>query len=503
MLITVRQRLGLAGLAAAMALPLVLTAIPGSAKASGGPHFLPGVRLIGISDQATWVKRHHKIYGEATTYVGSRGGAWELWAQRSRYTEPITVSQVVRGPTGDVVTKQALPQIAITDLGLGLPDFTRATLRNSAGEVVVQQQFDFCPNDYQQQRINDTGPDNPTYPELCWANPFTLGAVWGLDKGWAARSTWGMFIRKPLPVGSYQLEIAVNPLYRRQFHVAAAQASVSMSIEIVTAASTRRAAPVTRRPPTHVQRTTLTRAANRIPGPQGRPDLASLPAWGMSVQNQRRTGRSYLAFGATVWNRGPSPLVVEGFREPNVEIMRAYQYFYRDGIKVGRAPAGRLEYDHDKGHDHWHFRDFARYSLLDSDKSQIVRSAKEAFCLAPTDMIDLTVLGAALRPWLTGLGTACGEPDSLWIREVLQAGWGDTYTQYRPGQSFNITNLPNGKYFVEVRANPDGRLIEVTDSNNVAYRTIYLKGKPGNRSVVVPPYQGIDTEHGGSCGPFC
>ena len=33
-------------------------------------------------------------------------------------------------------------------------------------------------------------------------------------------------------------------------------------------------------------------------------------------------------------------------------------------------------------------------------------------------------------------------------------GWGDTYYQYLPGQSFNITGVPNGTYYVRIVANP-------------------------------------------------
>ena len=129
-------------------------------------------------------------------------------------------------------------------------------------------------------------------------------------------------------------------------------------------------------------------------------------------------------------------------------------------------------------------------------------SGKEAFCLAPTDPIDLTAPGAVWNPWLTSLATACGQQDSLWIREVLETGWGDTYTQYRPGQSFDITDLPNGKYFIKVQTNPDGVLLETSTHNNVALRVVHIHGKPGERTVTVPPYIGIDTEHSG-CGVFC
>ncbi len=119
-------------------------------------------------------------------------------------------------------------------------------------------------------------------------------------------------------------------------------------------------------------------------------------------------------------------------------------------------------YDARPGHQHWHFEQFARYSLLAKDQTQIVRSEKTGFCLAPTDAIDLTAPGAEWNPYSIGLGTACGGRGSLWTREVLPAGWGDTYFQGLPGQSFDITYLPNGTYYIAVQANPDGLLTEVT-----------------------------------------
>ena len=70
--------------------------------------------------------------------------------------------------------------------------------------------------------------------------------------------------------------------------------------------------------------------------------------------------------------------------------------------------AGDLMYDARPGHQHWHFEQFARYSLLAADQTQIVRSEKTAFCLAPTDAIDMTAPGAEWNPYSIGLSTACG-----------------------------------------------------------------------------------------------
>ena len=71
-------------------------------------------------------------------------------------------------------------------------------------------------------------------------------------------------------------------------------------------------------------------------------------------------------------------------------------------------------------------------------------------------------------------------------------GWGDTYSQFLPGQSFDITNMSNGTYYIEVVANPDHRLYERSTSNNRSLRKVILGGTRGHRTVTVPPYQGID-----------
>lgn len=210
----------------------------------------------------------------------------------------------------------------------------------------------------------------------------------------------------------------------------------------------------------------------------------------MRVSNGRK-GKSRLDFASMAWVGGGSPLVVEGFRREDEDIMDAYQYFYDGDEVVGRAPAGTLEFDRRDGHLHWHFQQFVAYRMRSIDSDTVVRSNKESFCLAPTDVVDLSLDGAARRGSPADLHTACGQEDALWIREVLPLGWGDTYDQ-EGRDAFNITNLPNGKYWVEVEANPEGLLHEQDMDNNLVRRKVILKGKRGDRRVVVRPWQGID-----------
>ncbi|MGW8883447.1 lysyl oxidase family protein [Streptomyces sp. NPDC055749] len=223
-----------------------------------------------------------------------------------------------------------------------------------------------------------------------------------------------------------------------------------------------------------------------------KPDLRSLPAYGITISDGgdgAPKGKDYMAFSANVWNAGPAQLVVDGFRSPGKKKMDAYQYFYdAKGKQVGYTPTGTMEWDPRPGHEHWHFTDFASYRLLKADKKETVRSGKEAFCLANTDAVDYTVKNANWHPYNTDLSTACGQENSISVREVLDVGSGDTYTQDLPGQSFDITGLANGTYYIQVLANPEKRLKETSLKNNSALRKVVLGGTPGARTVKVPAH---------------
>jgi hypothetical protein len=174
--------------------------------------------------------------------------------------------------------------------------------------------------------------------------------------------------------------------------------------------------------------------------------------------------------------------------------MKAYQYFWQGGRVIGRARAGTMGFEKGPGENHWHFQQFATYRLLNADKTLAVRSHKEGFCIAPTDGVNLLLRHAAWNPPLFQFGGDCGLPTALWVREQMPIGWGDTYDQSSDGQSFDITNLPNGTYYIEIIANPERVLHETSTANDVSLRKVILGGTPGHRTVKVPAWHGIDPE---------
>jgi hypothetical protein len=320
-----------------------------------------------------------------------------------------------------------------------------------------------------------------------------------------------------LPIGKYTAKLTVNKAYRDFFKIGAYDSAVTLKVTVREAQDCQGAgvtdgckqafakarakvlAKVEGAPPAKAApKPNAQRPVGKASVPTGpKPDLRSLPAWGIQVgpgdEGTPEADRDYLAFSATVWNAGPSPLVLDGFRQQGKDLMDAYQYFYdANGKEVGYQNTGTMEWDPREGHTHWHFTDFARYSLLSSQQTEVVRSQKEAFCLAATDSIDYTVKNANWHPSNTDLHTACGNHGSLSVREVLDVGSGDTYEQFRPGQSFDVTDLPNGEYYIQVLANPEKRLFESSTTNNVALRKVILGGTLHHRTVKVPPVGLID-----------
>ena len=467
----------------------VVAAVATTAPAQAAPATQPPLRLVAGSATVTLDRfPDFGVFLDLGTHLVAGSTPFEIRATRKSYADPIVAKQIVNGHA------KKLPAGLLTNFA-GLPGFLHVTLTDPGGAVVVEQDQTFCPNG-ETARTRPDAPDTSSYPLSCSTNPFTLGGVWGVQKGWATSTVDYFSAPVDIPAGHYTAQVSVPKRYQDLFGIPADQSSATIQVTVrdeespggpgaARAAAGPHAKAVGLRP-----NATRPTGAARVPkGPK--PDLRPLPAWQMGIEPQN--GRDYLQFAANVWNAGPSPLVLDGFRRTGENIMDAYQYFYDDnGKQVGYAPTGTLEWDARDGHTHWHFTDFARYSLLNSTQSEVVRSQKEAFCLAATDAIDYTVKNANWRPNNTDLHTACGSEGSLAVREVLDVGSGDTYLQYLPGQSFDITDLPNGTYYVQVIANPDHKLYESSLDNNVSVRKVILGGSPGARTVTVPPYQLID-----------
>jgi Lysyl oxidase len=454
----------------------------------------PVIKLI-VAQRSVTVQRFGKQADvDPGVWVAAIGAPLRLNVGRASYTKPVTITQVIAGRRG-ATRDRRLPRWTAAGWN-GLRDFARLTIRTTAGKVVGSRKITFCPDSYDPERTGPASATTSRYPTQCGAgDPFPRGTVWGLARGWAVDPAEDGNSVYTISLGTYHATETIFPAYRRIFHIPWRDSHATVTLHVVKgtgccAFGVRGQPPAAGRPlPSLPQVRTLSH-----PPASALPDLVALPSWGISTSTVKKTKQDFLNFGATVWVGGSSRLDVEGFRQAGSPIMHAYQYFWKNGRIVGRVRAGTMGFDSEKGHNHWHFQQFARYQLLNASRKVAVRSEKVGFCIAPTDAVDLLLQHATWQPTFVGLGGQCGSPTALWVQEMMPIGWGDTYDQYKAGQAFNITKLASGTYYVEIIANPEHVLHEVTRANDISLRKVIIGGTPGHRTVRVPAWHGINPE---------
>jgi hypothetical protein len=501
-------RLVVPGLLAAGA--LVLSTL--TAQAAAPRHPDTGLRLFSPNHHV--VMTVHTFPGEPgepeeqwvefnpAIYLGSRTSQFEIDVKRANASKPITAQVRIGHRVRKLPTR-------LLDGWNGLKDAFTITWRTPAGQAVAQSRQSWCPNDGTPSRLGPHAATETAFTYGCSSHPFTRGMRWGIDRGWARQIPTYDIATPPASVGDHAiLEVTLRWALAKRFGLTDAQRRLRFDVAVKHVVEEEEGdggepqpPPVGRIAPGVVGGSSRI-AHHEPPAPQGThgkrpaagvlPDLISLPAFGISTHNE--DGRDLLDFAATVYNGGPGPLVAEGFRPNSKPLMKAYQFFYRGEKQVAARRVGGMEYDKRPSHSHWHFQDFAVYDLVNKKHKRLRTSGKEAFCLAPTDAINLLGRGAVVDPGNGDLSTACGEEASVWVREVLASGWGDTYSQQRAGQSIDVTGLPNGSYWIRVTANPVHRLFETTRRNNVSLRRVILGGTAGDRTVRVPKYGLINSE---------
>ena len=448
----------------------------------------PAIKLVAAQHAITAPRFGNQVFVDPGIWVASLGAPLQLDVGRASYTKPVTVTQVISQP-GLPPQTRALPA-SILDGWNGLKNFISLTIKNKAGRVVAATRLTLCPDSFDPERASPDSPPASSYPTQCAAmDPFQVGTVWGIDQGWAVDAVQSGRTY-PLALGTYRVTASITAPYTRLFGIPAADATATVVMDVVKGSGCCAAGRARQRPAALAKLPDVPVMTN--PPESALPDLVPLPAWG--IRTAHAAGRDLLDFSATVWVGGNGQLDVQGFRVNSSPVMSAYQYFWQDGQVVGRVRAGTMGFDSQPGHNHWHFEQFAAYRLLGSGGKLVLRSQKTGFCIAPTDAVDLLLPGAVWQPSFIGFAGQCGSTTALWVRETMPVGWGDTYIQSIAGQAFDITNLRNGTYYVQIMANPGHLLHETTTANDVTVRKVIISGTRGHRHVKVPAWNGIDPE---------
>jgi hypothetical protein len=156
---------------------------------------------------------------------------------------------------------------------------------------------------------------------------------------------------------------------------------------------------------------------------------------------------------------------------------QVYQRVYEPDGSFTDVLAGTFV--HHPEHGHIHFEDFARYRLRaigpNGEVGDVLATGdKVSFCLLDVERYDNS--GPTSPQFLT-----CGQVQGI------SPGWADIYDRGLPGQSIEITNIPDGNYWLEVVVDPDNHLIEANETNNVDRIQISLqRGSTGTTDPFEP-----------------
>jgi len=176
--------------------------------------------------------------------------------------------------------------------------------------------------------------------------------------------------------------------------------------------------------------------------------------------------------------------LIAGQIDSRAKKQKVYQrIYYSDGTSYDHLAGDFIWH---KLHNHFHFEEYALYTLqpVDAPGASQRTSQKTTFCVIDNTPIDLNLTGAPS----SGVYSVCGN-----LKQGMSVGWGDTYGSYLAGQSIDVSGLPDGRYNLIIDVDPQTRLLEVTDSDNLSCVLLDLSLSTSSFTVVDSTGCGIVT----------
>lgn len=205
---------------------------------------------------------------------------------------------------------------------------------------------------------------------------------------------------------------------------------------------------------------------------------------------QRTTNEKRLRFETIIWNAGAGKFEARMFRSPTETRMKVRQRIHRtDGTYRQTANLATYGFFAGDGHSHWHVHKLQEFTIRaynpttnTTDPTVRGRGVKTGFCFFDNVKSDLSLRGAPQTPRYSS--ASCGTKSSTALTEGLSVGWGDRYPATIGYQWIKINGLKDGKYRVQVVADPGNRFQEKSETNNSASAYIQITG---NSVKVIAP----------------
>ncbi len=215
-------------------------------------------------------------------------------------------------------------------------------------------------------------------------------------------------------------------------------------------------------------------------------------------------GRRHLKLSNATPNLGPGKLYLYGVLPGNPDgTQDVRQRVYRSDGSFFDRTAGKFIYH--PGHDHIHVENWAQFRLREflADSSMgaiIAEGEKTSFCI-----LDLGIYNSSLPNF---------DPDGQFHScsgtiQGLSVGWVDIYSKDLPGQNIDITDVPDGIYWLESVVDPDSNILEENEANNASRIIVTLGDGPfavadayePNDSFAVVDLRPVGTNNSPNLGP--
>lgn len=181
-----------------------------------------------------------------------------------------------------------------------------------------------------------------------------------------------------------------------------------------------------------------------------------------------------LRFNGYVHNAGVGAFEMRGSDRLDAEMTTVTQRVYRsDGSffdDASRDP--RIIFEPEDGHDHWHLKNAARYSLWNqAQTAEVAPAMKVGFCLIDSQRRETN--GPSSAVYDTGDNNFCGQgqPTLASLFEGVSAGWRDLYDWTLAFQWVDVSDTQPGNYYLRAEIDPDDVVRESNEVNAATFRS--------------------------------
>lgn len=192
-------------------------------------------------------------------------------------------------------------------------------------------------------------------------------------------------------------------------------------------------------------------------------------------------GRRHIRLSTGTPNEGAGKLYVYGGADLGNGKQQVIQRVYRSNGTFWERNAGQFVYH--PTHNHIHVEAWCQYRMRevlpgDGVGAVLAEGEKTSFCI-----LDLAVFDSSLPGFPPGgQFNTCSS-----TTQGLSVGWMDIYSKELDGQWIDITDLPNGEYWLEAEVDPEGNFLESDETNNIGRIKVNIGS--GGSTILADAYE--------------